>query len=109
MTEKTPENVPIPVPTPLPFRVTGWWYQEFRGPSQANATPGAPAGTSSPGGISSAQTWLTHNITPGTNSVFGMIDSAGTVRMFWYGTINLLLSEQNLAALPAQQGQANPG
>jgi hypothetical protein len=104
MTEKSLENVI----NPFPFKVTGWWYQEFRGPNQADPTSGAPDGTSSPGGIASAQTWLNENITPGANSVLGMIDTAGTVRMFWYGTIELLLSEQNLSsALRVQNGQAD--
>jgi len=90
MTEKSPENLIIPVP----IFATGWWYQEFRGPSVTTATPGAPE--SNPGGISAAQTWLNQTIKPGTNDVFGMIDGQGTVRMFWYGTIDLVLPAKDL-------------
>lgn len=79
MTERPPEGIPIPVGE------LGWWYVEFRGANQQNATPVAPPGTSNPGGITSAQTWLNESITPGADPVFGMIDSGGTVRMFWYG------------------------
>jgi hypothetical protein len=86
MTERLPENVPPA------HQETGWWYIEFRGFNQQNGapltnpTPGAPAGTSNPGGIASAQTWLTETNTAGTNPVFGMIDGGGTVRLFWHGT-----------------------
>jgi hypothetical protein len=69
---------------------TGWQYVEFLGPgtqgNPAKATPGAPAGTSNPGGIQAALTWLDQSALPGAGAVFGMIDSGGTVRLYWYGT-----------------------
>jgi hypothetical protein len=79
----------------LGHQETGWWYIEFTG--SQTATPGAPPGTTvkttdpgeSPSAIANAQTWLNKNITPGTNPVFGMVDGQGTVRMFWYGTVDL--------------------
>jgi hypothetical protein len=74
---------------------TGWWYIEFTG--SQTATPGAPPGTThkttdpgeSPSAIANAQTWLNQNVKPGTNQVFGMVDGQGTVRLFWYGTVEV--------------------
>jgi hypothetical protein len=87
MIERLPETIIHPVGQ------TGWWYIEFLGPGSSghpqNPTPGAQAGTSNPGGITGAQEWLNKTVTPGSNPVFGNIDSGGTVRLFWYGTIPL--------------------
>jgi hypothetical protein len=82
MTEQTPEIIINP------FERTGWFYTEFAGPN-VTPTKGAPAGDSQPGGINAAQTWLNQTIKPGTNVVFGNIDSGGTVRLFWYGTVDI--------------------
>jgi hypothetical protein len=79
MTQQTPENIPV-------LEETGWFHTEFAGPGIA-PTKGAPAGDTQQGGISAAQTWLNQNIKPGTNVVFGNVDSGGTVRLFWYGTV----------------------
>jgi hypothetical protein len=80
MTEVSPTPVPI-----IPHAQTGWQYIEFLGPG-ATDTKGAPAGTSNAGGIQAALTWLNETALPGAGSVFGMIDSGGTVRLYWYGT-----------------------
>jgi len=78
------EESPTPQ-LPLAHLQTEWQYIEFRG-NQNGPTFGAPAGTSNPGGIQGALTWLNQSSLPGAGSVFGMIDGQGTVRMYWYGT-----------------------
>jgi hypothetical protein len=90
MTEGSPEAIQ--------FGQVGWWYVEFRGPGTPGhpipVTPGIPNGTSSPGGVTGALTWLNEKVAAGSNPVFGNIDSGGTVRLFWYGT------ELNIAGPP---------
>lgn len=68
------------------------WSREAR--TSYTVTPGIPNGTSSPGGVTGALTWLNEKIAAGSNPVFGNIDSGGTVRLFWYGT------ELNIAGPP---------
>lgn len=84
------QESPAPSPITFPHTQTGWQYIEFVGPTPAKTTAGAPAGTSNPGGIQAALTWLNQSALPGAGSVFGIVDSQGTVRLCWYGTSEVI-------------------